>query len=298
MKMQQVRYERPSPGDLMRRLLLLLLVLLVVATSATGVSASTDCERWIASYKQSLAQQSSVKRLKAAKLSLRRYARRKIAAYTAPAPTPKPNLIRASSVRPRLTPQQMLRRFTVLCGELPETMAPGVLDARAVPEFKFDTASFEPVDTLDSPASGLLAENEVPIFPGTTSAPGTTPGGSQLGFPPSFGPIFGGGGFGAPPSGSVPGGTTGGTTPGGTTPGGTGPGGTTPGGTTPGGTGPGGTTPIGGGGTPTLPTGPPDLPPVAPPPVETPVPEPGSIALLLTGAAGGAGLLRRRLRRF
>ncbi len=60
--------------------------------------------------------------------------------------------------------------------------------------------------------------------------------------------------------------------------------------------------PIGGGSPlpPTTPTSPttPSLPPV-PPPIttpESPVPEPGSIAMVLTGVLGAAGTLRRRVR--
>ena len=292
----------------MRRLLFLLFIFTVVATSAIGVSASTDCERWIASYKQSLTQQNTVKQLKTAKLNLRRYALRKIAAYTSSGTKPGPRLVRASSLRPRLTPQQMLRRFSVLCGELPETMVPGVLDAKALPTYKFDAATFEPMETESAPAPGFLAQNAVPAFPAGSSSPTST--GAQGLLPPSFGPILGGGvpssgtpASGTTSSGSVPGGTTSGVTaPGGTTPGGTVPGGTTTGGTTPGGSGPSGTTPGGTipGGTlpggvsaPGSPTLPPDLP-IAPP-TQTPVPEPGSITLLLTGILGGGRLLRRKL---
>lgn len=285
----------------MRRLLLSLLILTVVATSAIGVNASTDCERWIASYKQSMAQQSAAKRLKAAKQRLRRFAKRKIAAYAKPKATSRPKLVRASSKRPRLTPRQMLDRFNVLCGDLPETVIPGVLDARALPEFKFETASFEPIDTDSPPAPSFLAQAVLPAFSGSTTS-GLPSGGAQGSFQPSFGPIFGGGSF--PTSSSIVsgGGGAGDIVPSGATPVGITPGitsqGTTPSGTTPGSTTSGGTIPSGGTTSPdlpiVLPVQSPDLPADVPP-TQTPVPEPGSILLLLTGAAGGGRLIRRRI---
>ena len=247
----------------MRRTLVLLFVLIVSAASATGVHASTDCERWLADYKKALAQKPSYQQLEAAKHRARALARRKIGqivAATTPA-TPKP--VRISSIRPRLTPRQMLNRFDVLCGDLPVAPANQVLDSRMAPEEFISELSLGPIDELPIPEySPLLAETAPAAFT-STATPSTSPyaGGPVL---PVYGPSFSG-------LASAPGtvsGPTGGTTSPGIPP---------------------TTSPV----LPptTVPVLPPDVPPVA-----APVPELGTLLYVFTGLGGIAAGVRRRLR--
>ena len=227
----------------MRRLLLLLAVFLVVASAATGVHASTDCERWFIAYKNSLAQTNAARHLIAAKHKARRYVHRKLAAFHKPKPANKPRVLAARFQRPKMTPEEALRRFNLACGDIPEDMATPemVQEEEPKPDFLAHPLYVDmPVE--GAPVSGgLVAANVLP--------PG---GGSDGGYP--FAPWIGGG-FGG----------------GGTAPGGPGP--KIPGG--PGTTG--------------------NPPPVDGPPPVPAVPEPGSIVLMLTGIAGAAGVVRRRL---
>src|SRR5260370_34131603 len=102
---------------MLRKLQLLLLLVLIAGTTETGVRASTDCERWIASYKAELAHAKALKRLAAAKGRVKRLAQRKLATYVKRPTARKP--MRTHFVRPKYTRQQMMDRFNVLCGELP-----------------------------------------------------------------------------------------------------------------------------------------------------------------------------------
>ena len=220
----------------MRRFLLSLAVLLVVASVATGVHASTDCERWFIAYKNSLAQTDAAKHLAAAKRRARHYVHRKLAALHKPASANKPRVLPARFQRPKMTREEALRRFNLACGDMPEESAEPPIAFTEDPKPSFFAPAEMPLE--DVPLAGLVAENAPP--PG-----GGTDGGYP--FPSGFGGGFGGGG----------------TAPGGPSP-------KTPG--TPGTT---------------------SNPPPASPPV-SPVPEPGSLVLMLTGIAGAAGVARRR----
>jgi hypothetical protein len=174
----------------MRRYLLLIAVVLIVATSATGVSASTDCERWFAAYKAELAHSHALERAKAARARMRHYAKKKLANYVKKPDGPK--LIRVH-VRHHYTPEEIRNRFKLLCGDLPDDKVPveKLLSGRMTPgDFASEQEPAGPVD---------LASNDgpPPIGPtgsGPTSGGTTpdTPGGPPLG----AGPIFGGGGGG------------------------------------------------------------------------------------------------------
>ncbi|MDE3106281.1 MAG: hypothetical protein KGK08_14015, partial [Acidobacteriota bacterium] len=105
-----------------RRSIMLLLFALLIASSATGVSASTDCQRWITAYRAQLAQNRAIKRMQLAHARVKHYAKHKLAGYVAKKPHPaQPKVIRVHSVRPRYTRRQILDRFNLLCGDLPET---------------------------------------------------------------------------------------------------------------------------------------------------------------------------------
>ena len=230
----------------MRRFLLFLAVFLVVASAATGVRASTDCERWFIAYKNSLAQTAAAKHLIAAKHRAHRYVHRKLAVLHKPKPANKPRVLPARFPRPKMTREEALRRFNLACGELPQDMPTGELipEEPAAPNYLANPLHGEmPLERVADGA--LVAENVIPPIPG-----GGEGWGSGGGYPPGFGGFGGGYGGGGTPPGSP---------------------------------------------TPNSPGNPPVVPP-DPPPVST-VPEPGSIVMVLTGIAGGAGMARRRFAR-
>jgi PEP-CTERM motif len=229
---------------LKRKVQLFLLLLLVAASTESGVQASTDCERWIATYKTQLEHAKAVKKIEAAHQRLKRAAQRKMAVYVKkPAPVrPRPFLVQVP--KPKLTPEQVLERFNLLCGDLPgepktETFD-RVIDGPPTPEFVSEMSPpFVPLLPTDTDTYDEL------IPPGVLTSY-VPPGADGPGYPPTggggfTGPIFGGGGSGGK-SGQVT------------------------------------TTSVG------------DTPP---PGI---VPEPSSVALMLTGVAAVAGAVRRRRR--
>lgn len=173
---------------LMRKALLFLLSFGVAVAAVGGVSASTDCQRWLSDYKQALSQQASAQKLLAAKRRARAYAHRRLAQLTTASP-PESHPTRIASTRPHLTPAQMVKRFDLLCGDLP--VDPQVLDARMSPdEFVSEMSLGGPMDLEAVPDDALLAENEVPAYDGP-SVNGAVP--SSAPYIPSYGPVYGSG---------------------------------------------------------------------------------------------------------
>jgi hypothetical protein len=259
----------------MRRLLYFVILVLVVGVSATGVNASTDCERWFAEYHSELVHSQQVQRLAAAKRRAKRYAQMKLAGYIKPATNPVRHVPRG----PRMNHHDAVRKVDLACGVLPEEAVDQPLISEEQPgDFISEEIPADEVGLLpgfDGP--GTLPPDEGPTAPTfSETSPFVPDGGPPIYTPPFTSPLGGGPGGGSP---GTPGGPGSPGTPGG--PGGPG----TPGG--PGGPGtPGGP---GGPGTPGGPGG-----PGGPPPAVTP--EPGSFVLLLTGLVGAGGVVRRRFK--
>ena len=251
----------------MRRFVYLLLLVIFVSASVTCVSASTDCERWFAAYRQELAHSRHLQRIAAAKRRAKLYAQRKIAQVQ---PAPKPKLVPARS--PRMNRRETLHHFNLACGVLPEGGADEPLVSEETPgDFSPERPMIDSIDLLPAAPGELIAENDAPPFPVT----GFSPDDSSEGGPSPYFPGFGGSGGGAP-SGGGPG--KGVTVP--------------PPSTPPPATPPPATPPPA---TPPPATPPPYTPPPPPPPVSV-VPEPASFVYLLTGLAGAAGAIRRRFK--
>ncbi len=145
---------------------------LLIAVSAGGVStlaASPDCARWIRDYQQGLA-----KRAVLAKKNVVRAAKR----------VPRPRMMYASTpvrkLRPaKLSPQEMLKRFRVLCGDdLPDepisvSFVPTSLDALLIPPVSFpDTA---PVTDVGRPVSFSPVPEGTPQVQPSPAVTGATP---------------------------------------------------------------------------------------------------------------------------
>lgn len=196
----------------MRRLLQLLLLVSLVSASATGVRASTDCERWFVAYKQQLAHAQSIQRVEAARRRARLYAKRKLAGYIKPNPANKPQVPR----RRPMSRDETLRHFNLACGVLPDETSDQPLVSEETPvEFAFE----QPLDDV----LGLIPEDDGDVIASNDAPPPFVPadngGPPSEGGPPMYYPPFGGpGGFttpggppgtsGTPPCTTACGGTT------------------------------------------------------------------------------------------
>lgn len=287
----------------MRRLLYLLILVLFVGVSASCISASTDCERWFAAYRQELAHARSVQRIAAAKRRAKLYAQRKLAGYVAP--KPKPKLVRVGD--PRMTRRQTLRHFELACGVLPEDQANAPNIAEETPAPFIEHPLTDSIDILPAALGDMITQNTFPPAPYTDQV---SPNYPSSGGPSPFTPPYTGGV--TPPN---KGGTT---TPPPTNPPPTNPPPTNPPPTNPPPTNPPPTNPPPTNPPPTNPppanpppdnpppdnppppyNPPPDNPPPDNPPPDNPppaVPEPSSYILVLTGLAGAAGAIRSRFK--
>jgi hypothetical protein len=170
----QVTSDTSLKGYPMRRLLQLLLMVLIVTASATGVRASTDCERWFVAYKQELAHAKAVQRIQAAK----RRARRKLAGYVKPKPVNKPKLVHVVH-RPPMNRSEMLRKFNLACGVLPEDSADEPLVSEETP---VEFASERPLDD----GLGLIPGQDGPLLPLNDPPPFAAVNGPSGGGPPIY----------------------------------------------------------------------------------------------------------------
>lgn len=173
---------------------------LLVAVSAGSVktlAASPDCARWIRDYQQGLAKRASL-------------AKKHVVHAARALHVPRPRLVHASTpvhrLRPaKLSPQEMLKRFRVLCGDdlpdepLPVSFVPTSLDTMLLPPVPFVesgpllTEAGLPVSFTPTPAvvtdSGTPVTNPItdsgvlrPVFTG--SVPGSGFPGTPIVTPP------------------------------------------------------------------------------------------------------------------
>lgn len=220
-----------------RRPIVVLFALFIAfsAVSATGVQASTECEKWLTDYKSQLAKTNAAHKVAAAK----RRVRQKIASVAKPAPKVLP----ARYPRPKMSHEEMMRRFKLACGDIPDTVAPPQLLAenKGAPFVPPTNAWYgdDGVDMAPGEDSAFLPNLDSPVY-----ANNVPPDDGGNGLPPG-GPYFGG-----PPG-----------------------------------------TPGSGGGTPPCTVNCGGTPP---PPA---VPEPESLAMVLTGLAGAVSMIRNRYRK-
>ena len=184
----------------MRNRILVTTVLMVAigGGAAESVTTSPECERWVADYRQKLAQARPVQAVETQNKRLKRYVHRQIAVLTH-----KPTGVRTASVHdplhPRLAPEDMVKRFQVLCGDLPP-----VQTSQLIPPI---TTPAAPITPLAVPASMTPGASTPTIGTSTPTIPtgGTTPpAGGDGPPPPVVPPPPGGGGGTTPPAPPVP----------------------------------------------------------------------------------------------
>jgi len=165
----------------MRRTFFALVTILVCAAATTGVrlQASTECERWIAEYRDALAHSPTVQRTNAARHRLNRYARRKVAAVT----KPKPRVLPVRDQRPKMSREEALRKMEFACGDFGEDelalpdLGPG--RAAAFVAGKGDGDGM-PMDMGPADPASLLTQNNPPSYSSLGS--GGYPGGGGGGY--------------------------------------------------------------------------------------------------------------------
>jgi hypothetical protein len=175
----------------MRRLAVSLVLFLVTISAATGVHASTACEKWVQEYRDSLKHSPAVHRAHVAHHRLHHYIHRKLVHLKKkPAAPKKPRLLPAHHSKPKMTREELLKKLELACGDLPEDrpQLAELLKGDPKPDFLPEAHDEEPVD---------LASNDddlIPLFapPAYSTAELTPPGGGAPGIP--FTPGLGVGG--------------------------------------------------------------------------------------------------------
>lgn len=151
---------------------------LLIAVSAGGVktlAASPDCARWIRDYQQGLSKRAALTKKHVVHAAKRLH-------------VPRPKMLYANAPvhrkrSPKLSPQEMLKRFRVLCGDdLPDepisvSFVPASLDALLIPPASFSdygtplTGVGGPVSFAATPPSGAVTTPDQPITGGTPGLP-------------------------------------------------------------------------------------------------------------------------------
>jgi len=157
----------------MRRLLIFALILTVSLGIAREVSASTDCSQWIAEYRQKLEDSQRVHKLLQASHRVHTYLKHKVTTRPKVGPTLVKTGVQLRFRRPKMTSVEMLKRFSIVCGDLTEEQPTSPLLPLLEPvSFTLAQPTFSPPEDLTSPVpSGL------PLPPAllSSSPPGDSP---------------------------------------------------------------------------------------------------------------------------
>lgn len=168
-----------SRATMLRRLLVLL-ILISAVSCAPGIYAKTDCDRWLAQYKQALLQKRAVQRAAAAKRRLQR----KIVGYVAPSPA-KP-VTRRPVLKRRMSPLEALNHFQLACGDLePTGDDTGLLPVafNGLPAFDLPEFPYTPTDASPLVAGVVPPETIPPVVDTPVGSTPTFPG-PVIGTPP------------------------------------------------------------------------------------------------------------------
>jgi len=174
----------------MRRVAISLVLFLVTISAATGVHASTECEKWLQEYRTSLKTSPTIHRAKAAHHRLHRYIHRKLVQVKKkPAAPRKPRLLAARHSRPKMTREELLKKLELACGDLPDDKPKLAELVRndPTPDFVPEIHDDEPIEVASS-EGGVIPSIMPPVYSTPEAAP---PGGGGPGFP--FIPPIGGG---------------------------------------------------------------------------------------------------------
>ncbi|MEK6397633.1 MAG: PEP-CTERM sorting domain-containing protein [Terriglobus sp.] len=181
----------------MRNRILVTAVLMVAigGGAAESVATSPECERWIADYRQKLAQARPVRAVETQNKRLKRYVHRQIAVMTHK-PTPARLASAHDPLHPRFSPADMVKRFQVLCGDLPP-----VQTSQLIPPVTTPAAPVTPLAVPATPGEGTTPPIGISTPPGFGGSTPPAGGGAP---PPVLPPPTGGGGGGGstpPPDG-------------------------------------------------------------------------------------------------
>lgn len=146
----------------MRRFASLLVLFLVTISTATGVHASTECEKWLTEYRNSLAHSPAVHQIRTAHRRLHRYIHRKLNVLKKPAaPKKKPRVLPARHTRPKMSREELLKKIELACGDLPiDIPQPEVADV--IPQIPDDSE----VELASDDGGPFIPTFAPPVYPG------------------------------------------------------------------------------------------------------------------------------------